>query len=442
MSVELVPQSTDVASGSNAQLLKALKDRKALQDLIAGGTAAKPSAQQAAPAFAPSNLGQAAFGYAGVAANALGDRAVLEREKADQAKRMQVAAEGLKSMGVFPKEMPTAAIMGVLMTHPEAASQLMLKQYEVMNRKPEFHPLSPGQSGTVFDPSARPGMPPAPPAAAAPAGPPPMGGAVQAPMPAAAPPAQPSPMPAAPAGPMPPPMAGDPRVRVAIPGKSLAEVEFEKGYGEGMNKQALATLERGNTAAVQKQKISLASQMMNEIETGKLTPAKSTVGGYMQALGIDPKLLGIDPKTPMTAQALSAITSDLVIGKLGAGGFPSNNFSNADREFLTQGVFNLADTPQANKMKLEVARRVAELDERKANAWAQARKSGHSYEDFEAGWRDGLGKQNIFADLIEQAKGMSGGGQQISLGQDAGLYDITGGQPSAPAPPADPLGIR
>jgi hypothetical protein len=180
--------------------------------------------------------------------------------------------------------------------------------------------------------------------------------------------------------------------------------EFEKEYGKGISKQALDVVERGNSAAVQKQRIMLAQRMMEDISTGSLTPAASTVGGWMQAMGIKPEALGIDPKTPMTAQALTALTSELVIGKIGSGGFPANNFSNPDREFLVQGVFKLADRPEANFIKLELAKRVAALDEQKADAWAEARADGQSYEKFERDWRKQLGSQSIFGDLIEQAK--------------------------------------
>lgn len=180
--------------------------------------------------------------------------------------------------------------------------------------------------------------------------------------------------------------------------------EFEKEYGKGISKQALEVVERGNSAAVQKQRVMLAQRMMEDISTGKLTPAASTVGGWMQAAGLNPQMLGIDPKTPMTAEALNAITSELVIGKIGSGGFPANNFSNPDREFLVQGVFKLSDRPEANFIKLEVAKRVAALDEQKADAWAEARASGQSYERFDRDWRKQLGSQSIFGDLIEQAK--------------------------------------
>jgi hypothetical protein len=126
-------------------------------------------------------------------------------------------------------------------------------------------------------------------------------------------------------------------------------------------------------------------------------------GGWMQALGVDPARVGIDPKTPMTMQAVNAIVSDLVIGKLGSGGFPTNNFSNTDRDFLKSGIFEASDTPEANHLKLEVLKRAAEVDERKAAEWSAyrqaAKKAGKeaSYEDFEGDFRAKLG--NVFEDL-------------------------------------------
>jgi hypothetical protein len=141
---------------------------------------------------------------------------------------------------------------------------------------------------------------------------------------------------------------------------------FETHYGEGMAKQALGTIEAGNAAALGGQKIQLAQKMLQDIQTGKVTPATATVGAWMQAVGIDPARFGINPATPMTAEALTGITNEMVLGKIGAGGMPANNFSDADRKFLQQTATSLADRPEANFLKLEMARRVNDLQAQKS----------------------------------------------------------------------------
>jgi hypothetical protein len=182
--------------------------------------------------------------------------------------------------------------------------------------------------------------------------------------------------------------------------------EFEKKYGEKMGERAFSVIEAGDKAAVQTQKIALAQKMLADIQTGKISPALATVGAYMQAVGVDPKLVGINPNLPANAEGLTALTNDMVIGRIGAGGFPANNFSDADRGFLKDTVFSLRDRPEANAIKLEVARRLADFDAAKADAWAEARaqRPPVSYEKFEAEWRAKTRKTDLFADLYKPAE--------------------------------------
>lgn len=180
---------------------------------------------------------------------------------------------------------------------------------------------------------------------------------------------------------------------------------FEKDYGEGMSKRALGVIDAGDKGSEQYQRVQMLRGLNNAISTGTLTPAQSTIGGLMQSIGLNPKSLGIDPNLPANAQTMQALSNEMVTGKLGAGGFPSQNFSNTDRTFLEKTVPSLTDRPEANEMKLAVAERMAQLHVDKADKWAEARANGKSYEVFEREWRKDLQGRNVFGDLIQKIPG-------------------------------------
>jgi hypothetical protein len=171
MPIELIPQSTDVAGGSNAQLLKALQERRKLADLMAAG-GGRAAQTEKAPAFAPQNAGQAAFGYAGVAANALGDRMIVEREKQTQAERIKVMAE---SLGAVPgmEKLSLGARIGIIMSDPEAAAKALLQHQAAQNKNHTTFGQTTDAAGNkkdawidprsrTIDPVTQPGAAPAP----------------------------------------------------------------------------------------------------------------------------------------------------------------------------------------------------------------------------------------------------------------------------------------
>lgn len=175
--------------------------------------------------------------------------------------------------------------------------------------------------------------------------------------------------------------------------------EFEKHYGEGMGKRALATLEAADKASGELQNIQLLRRMNSDITTGKLTPATATVGGYLQSLGIDPAKVGIDGNMVAKVESMQALSNKQLMGLLGPGGFPSQNFSDTDRKFLEKIVTSPYDRPETNELKLAVAERIHGLSMDKAGAWGDAREAGQSYEKFERDWRRQIKDRNIFEDL-------------------------------------------
>jgi hypothetical protein len=197
-----------------------------------------------------------------------------------------------------------------------------------------------------------------------------------------------------------------------------APSEFEKTYGEGTAKMALATLEDGTKAQSDLNNIQLTKTLLQNVQTGKLANPQASIGAVMQAFGVDPASFGIDPKLPATQEALTSLVNNMTLGKIGAatGGMPANNFSDADRSFLQRIMPNLANRPEANDIILEAGQRVAQLRMEKSSAWADARAGDWdkapgkklSYEEFDRMWRKDSRNMNLFSDLADKVKAIGG----------------------------------
>lgn len=192
-------------------------------------------------------------------------------------------------------------------------------------------------------------------------------------------------------------------VNVAI--DQSAPNEFEKDYGQGMSKRAQAVIDAGDKAGADLQTTRLMRGLLDGVKSGKLAPAGATVGAWMQSAGLDPKNFGIDPNLPATAETVAAISNKMAMSGIGGeGGIPANNFSNADREFLTKTIPQIANRPEANDILLTMKERTSELAMERADKWAEARASGKSYEKFEREWRKDVGSRNVFGDLADKIK--------------------------------------
>lgn len=208
-------------------------------------------------------------------------------------------------------------------------------------------------------------------------------------------------------------------VNVAI--DQRASSKFEDTIGEGMGKRAIAALEDGDKAQSDINNIRLARSLLQGVNTGAFANTSATIGSVMQGMHLDPEKFGLDPKLPATQQAMQSLVNSLTLGKIGAatGGMPANNFSDADRSFLTKIMPSLANRPEANDIILDAAERVAQIRQDKAIAWADARagqwdqKPGEkmSYEDFDRTWRKQNAGRNIFADLTQKIQAIGGGPQ-------------------------------
>lgn len=225
------------------------------------------------------------------------------------------------------------------------------------------------------------------------------------------------------------------------------ESEEAKAIGQAAGKRAGDTMNAAFLGTKQLQRLGQMETLMQRVETGKMAQAKMSLSAWGNALGINDEVLrgmGLDPKTVGDAQAMNAIAGRMVIDMIGAGGFPANNFSDADRQFITGTVPQLANDPRGNKLIMEAARRTAQLDIEKAKTWRQwknANRSG-SFDDFEMIWANQMGSKNHFADLADEASAITGarpgaqqgrGGSTPKVGDMNMGYRFRGGDPGNPA---------
>nr|WP_210236223.1 hypothetical protein [Methylobacterium sp. L1A1] len=204
------------------------------------------------------------------------------------------------------------------------------------------------------------------------------------------------------------------------------ETEEAKKLGGLRGERAAAIESAGMKAPDQIGKLNLLERALQGVRTGTLGPAESTVVGFAQSLGIPSETiagLGLNPRQAIDAQTATKLINESVVGMIGAGGFPANNFSNTDREFLTDIFPKISNRPEANQTAIEVLRRVQRRNLEVADAWSeyqQARREAGkplSVAEFEFDLRKGMrGKPDLFADLRQQADAPAGPGANSGAG--------------------------
>jgi len=204
-----------------------------------------------------------------------------------------------------------------------------------------------------------------------------------------------------------------------FPGKPATEVNIDQKaetaeaskIGEAAGKRAGDAMAAAASASKQLLRLGQMEALLKNVETGRLQPSRMSVAALGKAMGVDDKFLealGLDPKGVGDAQAVNAISGRMLVDMIGSGGFPANNFSNTDREFLTGTLASLANDPRANQILLETSKRMAQIDIEKAKGWREFKRANPkgSFDDYELEFGDKIGAQDRFADLAAKAKGL------------------------------------
>lgn len=189
-----------------------------------------------------------------------------------------------------------------------------------------------------------------------------------------------------------------------------AESEEAKVAGKGAGERRAAMMTAAAAAPQKLQQVARTEALLDQVRQGKIEPARMNVSAWAKSLGLPDgaaEAIGLDPKAVGSAQALKSLINESVVGKIGAGGFPSNNFSNTDREFLVDMFPKLGDDEVGNKIRTEAARRMANLELQRGKdyqSWKKdAANKGKGFEDFEIEYAEKLSKQDIFGDLLKKA---------------------------------------
>lgn len=200
--------------------------------------------------------------------------------------------------------------------------------------------------------------------------------------------------------------APEPRPMVSL--TNTGEGEWErtraKDYGERVKGWEDAGVKSTQTLA----RLQRMEELVNNFTTGAGAGTSITAGQLAQRLGV-PKVtveaLGIDPNTIAQGEAIRSLTSQMLVGMLGSGGFPSQGFSNADRDMLERALPSLQNSPQGNKLIIEIMRAGAKRDLEIGQAWrAWSREKGDSLasvRDFQAERLPQITERDVVAPILE-----------------------------------------
>jgi hypothetical protein len=194
--------------------------------------------------------------------------------------------------------------------------------------------------------------------------------------------------------------AGANSVTVDMKGLTAEEEAAGKERGARMD-----LLESGKSIG-NLQQIQLAGKLLQNIDSGALAGMKGTAGNIFASLGLPMeglRYLGIDPNIVTTGPQIQALINRQVVGMIGSGQFPAQNFSDTDRIFLEQILPSLTNRPEANALITATTERLLSIEVQKRQAWAEARRTGVTFRDFETQWNDRLQGQDIFGDIARQA---------------------------------------
>jgi hypothetical protein len=139
------------------------------------------------------------------------------------------------------------------------------------------------------------------------------------------------------------------------------------GAWEGADTRAAITLDR----------VARLERLNQRFQTGALANARLTAGQVAQQLNIPNSVLeglGIGKDQIASGEGIRSLTMQLLTAQLGPGGFPTQNFSNADMNALRESLPGLMNTPQGNVVISEVLRAAALRDREIGAAWRQWRR--------------------------------------------------------------------
>ena len=151
---------------------------------------------------------------------------------------------------------------------------------------------------------------------------------------------------------------------------------YDQKIGGDLAEEALNWRKRGESAYGSIRNLDRMLGALDQFKTGAGSETAITMGQLAQRLGVPSATLdalGLDPKSTASGEQIRAIGNQLVMGALGNREFPANNFSDADRKFLSAVYPGLANSPEGNRVMIAVQKAAAARDIEIANAWREWR---------------------------------------------------------------------
>lgn len=221
------------------------------------------------------------------------------------------------------------------------------------------------------------------------------------------------------------------------------EDEFQKKRA-GTLAARLDTFEEGaNNAPMKIGQLQTLSDILSGIEQGTFAEQKGMIVSTLQSMGAPDwaveRLTGLDPNLPGSQQAAKKIIAEMTISQIGPGGFPAQNFSNADLQFLRESQVSLNALPEANALRIKMGMIAEQAKMDAAIAWREyktiAREQGipegDAFEMFQEEYRQTLDErakagETYFGGLKEEIAALKkrGGGAAPGANQPRSRQQI------------------
>lgn len=200
------------------------------------------------------------------------------------------------------------------------------------------------------------------------------------------------------------------RIPNTVVNNNPGETSFDRERGKTLAERASDWEAAGTRSAQTLSRLARFEALNEQFSTGALANQRLTAGQLAQRLGIPDSVLtglGISRDQVAAGEGLRSLTSQMLVGLIGSGGFPAQNFSNADREMLERSLPALVNSPNGNVIIVSILRASAERDRAIGAAWRDwTRQNGESADSvrrFQLERMPELTGQDILAPILQDA---------------------------------------
>lgn len=169
--------------------------------------------------------------------------------------------------------------------------------------------------------------------------------------------------------------AGKPDIATTV--NVAQEKEESKAVGKGQGERFLQIQDAASLSRRKAERVDRMNQLLEGVQTGKLTPAGTEIASFAQSLGFEmDKNLG-------NKQAAEALANEFALelrNPSGGAGMPGA-MSDKDREFLRSMSPGLEKTPDGRKQISQTYKAIAKRDEEVARMARQYRKKHGSFDE-------------------------------------------------------------